>query len=314
MKLKLSFALAGLLLCVAPGPAYADAVLLLAEPYGRAGSLNPSGHVGVYLTRVCAESPTVLRRCRAGETGAVISRYNRAGDFDWAAIPLIPYLYGVDRAEDVPDVTTPEAVVALRDAYRRVHLREVAPDTESGAAPLGNWHQLVGASYDRNIIALSVPTTPGQDDAFIADMNTRENRHRFRLLFRNCADFARDVINHYHPGAIRGTSFADLGVTTPKQIAKKLVRFGTRLPEEGLTAYLIPQIPGNRPDSGRARGVMESLVKSKKYVVPLAIVQPWVPVGLAAGYLVSGRFNPHRFATDTLGPIELERRARHATR
>jgi hypothetical protein len=40
--------------------------------------------------------------------------------------------------------------------------------------------------------------------------------------------------------------------------------------------------------------------------VPLAIVQPWVPVGLAAGYFATGRFNPHRHATRALTPIELE--------
>lgn len=302
-----------LLIGLVPGRANADVVLLLAEPYGRAGSLNPSGHVSLYLTRVCAETATVLRRCRDGEAGAVVSRYNRAGDFDWAAVPLIPYLYGVERAEDAPVLAAPEAVAALREAYRRAHLLDIVPDTEAGEAPASNWHQLIGASYDRNIIALSVRTTPEQDDAFIAEMNGADNRHRFSLLFRNCADFARDVVNRYHPGAIRGSSIADLGLTTPKQIAKKFVGFGSRRPEMELTAYLIPQIPGNRPDSGRARGVMESLVKSKKYVVPLAIVQPWVPIGLAAGYLASGRFNPHSHLTDRFEPSEIERRAQLAS-
>jgi hypothetical protein len=301
-----------LLVGVMPGRANADVVLLLAEPYGRAGSLNPSGHVGVYLTRVCAETPVVLRRCRDGEAGVVISRYNRVGAFDWAAIPLIPYLYGVERAEEAPAAATPETVAALRDAYRRTYLLDLVPDTQVGGAPLGNWHQLIGASYDRNIIALSVRTTPEQDDAFIAEMNAADNRHRFSLLFRNCADFARDVVNRYHPRAIRGSSIADLGLTTPKQIAKKFVGFGSRRPEVELRGYLIPQIPGNRSDSGRARGVMESVVKSKKYVVPLAIVQPWLPVGFAAGYLAHGRFNPHSYVTDTFEPIEIERRAQLA--
>jgi hypothetical protein len=99
---------------------------------------------------------------------------------------------------------------------------------------------------------------------------------------------------------------ADLGFTVPKQIANALVRYGARRPDAGLAAYLIPQIPGNRRDSRRARGVFESLLKTKKYSVPLAIVQPWVPVGLVAGYVATGRFNPHRHAT-RVTPIELER-------
>jgi hypothetical protein len=298
-----------LLTSLVPVAAQADVVLLLAEPYGRAGSFNPSGHVGVYLTRVCADTPIVLRRCREGEAGVVISRYNRVSGFDWAAIPIVPYLYAVERAEDVPAVAEPETVAALRDAYRRAHLLDVVPDLATGGPPVGNWHQLVGAAYDRNIIALSIRTTPDQDDAFIEEMNAAPNRHRFSLLFRNCADFARDVVNHYYPRAIRGNAVADLGVTTPKHIARKFVDFGSRRPGAGLTVSLIPQIPGNRADSGRARGIMESLVKSKKYVVPLAVVQPWVPVGLAAGYLVSGRFNPHKYVSEALAPADVERRA-----
>ncbi len=303
-----------LFLCLCADRAHADVVLLLAEPYGRRGSFNPTGHVGVYLTRVCAATPTLLRRCREGETGTVISRYNRVGDLDWAAIPLIPYLYAVERATDVPGFATPDKVLALRDEYRRGHLREIAPDSNSPSQgpPTGHWTQLVGAVYDRQIDAFSVKTTAAQDDALVEELNGGPNRRQFNLLFRNCADFARDLINRYHPRAIRSSFIADLGFTTPKQLAKSLVSYGARRPDAELTAYLIPQIPGNRRDSGRARGVLESLLKTKKYAVPLAVVQPWVPIGLATGYVATGRFNPHRYATRTFEPVELERYARLA--
>ncbi len=293
-------------------PAEADVALLLAQPFGRSGALNPTGHIGVYLTRVCAATPTVLRRCQAGETGVVISRYNRVGDFDWVAVPLIPYLYAVEQAVDVPAFASRDTVLALRDSYRRSHLRQVAPDSAAGASPVGHWMQLVGAVYDRQIVAFSVRTTPAQDDELIAELNAGENRRRFNILFRNCADFARDLINRYYPRAIRSSFVADLGFTTPKQIAKGLVRYGTQRPELGLSAYLIPQIPGNRPDSGRARGVLESFVKTKKYAVPLTMVEPWVPVGLAAMYLVRGRFNPHQFAMQSYQPNDVEAHARLA--
>ena len=39
------------------------------------------------------------------------------------------------------------------------------------------------------------------------------------------------------------------------------------------------------------RGVLESLVKTKGYVVPIAILQPYVMVGIAVTYLTSGRFD-----------------------
>jgi len=54
----------------------AQGALLLEEPYGLFGAFNPTGHNAVYLQRVCAETPTHLRRCRPGELGAVIARYS----------------------------------------------------------------------------------------------------------------------------------------------------------------------------------------------------------------------------------------------
>jgi len=35
------------------------------EPFGNFGDMNPTGHAAIYLNRVCAETPTQLRRCEA---------------------------------------------------------------------------------------------------------------------------------------------------------------------------------------------------------------------------------------------------------
>src|ERR1700734_1358222 len=83
--------------------AYGNVALLIEEPYGFFGSINPTGHSAIYLNRVCAETPTKLRRCGPGETGVVISRYSRIKKLDWGAMPLLPYLYAVEKAEDVPE-------------------------------------------------------------------------------------------------------------------------------------------------------------------------------------------------------------------
>ena len=287
-------------------PARGDVVLLLAEPYGRGAGFNPTGHVGIHLTRVCADTPFTLRRCRDGELGAVISRYNKLGRFDWAALPLMPYLYGVDQAADVPETTTPAEVLAIRHAYRRTHLQDIFPD--ASAERDTRWMQLVGAAYDRQLVGIALRTTGEQDDLLIEAFNARENHPRFNVLFRNCADFARDLINtHYYPGALRSNVVADLGVTTPKQVARSLARYGRAHPDAGMRAYVIAQIPGYRKPSPRARGVLESLLRVKKYSIPLVAVQPWVPVGLAAGYLATGRFDPHRLASQSLAPHDLER-------
>ena len=82
--------------------AHGGAALFVEEPYGSFGGFNPTGHAAVYLSHVCAESPVKLRPCAEGETGVVISRYHRVGGYDWLAIPLIPYLYAVERADQIP--------------------------------------------------------------------------------------------------------------------------------------------------------------------------------------------------------------------
>ena len=75
--------------------ARAGVTLLLEEPFGTFGGMNPTGHSAVYLSHVCAATPVSLRRCHEDEYGVVISRYHRVGGYDWIAIPLLPYLYAV---------------------------------------------------------------------------------------------------------------------------------------------------------------------------------------------------------------------------
>src|ERR1017187_10047167 len=82
---------------------HSQAALLMEEPYGFFGTLNPTGHIAIYFGNICAETPVELRRCQPGELGAVIARYQGIRGYDWVAIPLIPYLYSVEDPSDVPD-------------------------------------------------------------------------------------------------------------------------------------------------------------------------------------------------------------------
>src|ERR1700681_2441383 len=97
----------------------ASATLLLEEPYGKLGFFTSTGHAAVYLSGVCAETALTLRPCAPGELGAVISRYDGVGAYDWVAIPLIPYLYAVEHIDDIPLFADPKIVNFLRDQYRR---------------------------------------------------------------------------------------------------------------------------------------------------------------------------------------------------
>jgi hypothetical protein len=276
------------------GLARASATLLLEEPYGKLGFFTATGHAAVYLSGVCAATPLVLRPCRAGELGSVISRYDGVGGYDWVAIPLIPYLYAVERADDIPLFVDPKMVTFLRDQYRRKHLEAVAPDRDNGETPGGNWYELVGSSYDRTVYAFEIETTPAQDRAFIEEYNSSPNRSHFRTVSHNCADFAKDVINFYYPRALHRSVVADVGITTPKQMAKTLIKYSARHPHLEFSRFVIPQIPGSVSRSTPVHGVVESFLKSKKYMVPSAVASPIFAGCVVAVYVGTGagRFNP----------------------
>lgn len=286
--------------------ARADAALLMEEPYGMFGGINPTGHAAIYLNHVCAESPTRLRLCRADEPGVVISRYHKISGYDWIAIPLVPYLYAVERAEDVPSTADPALVAQLRDAYRREHLIDLVPDISSGEkageAPDGNWTQLVGVSYIRKIYGFQIETTPEDDERFIAKYNDSRNESHFNLFFRNCADFSRTLLNFYYPHAIRRNFFVDLGITTPKQVARSLTKYAKRHPDLDFSTFVIPQIPGSIDRSHRVNGVVEAMLRSKKYVVPLVVLSPHLTAGMVVAYLADGRFTPPKDAPKELLP------------
>jgi hypothetical protein len=272
-----------------PAYGHASVALLMEEPYGAFGAVNPTGHAAIYFNHICADSPTMLRPCHDGEFGAVISRYHKIDGYDWLAIPLVGYLYAVDSPSDVPQTVDKEKVFALRDAYRKQHLLDLAPDNHKGRSPKGEWTELVGSSYDRTIHGFQIDSTAAQDARFIATFNDRRNVGHFNLLFHNCADFSRVVLDIYLPDAIHRNFIADVGLMTPKQVARSLVSYGKKNPELNMTAFVIPQVPGSMPRSHLVDGVAESLVKSKKYLLPMTILAPELTGGVVVAYLVDGR-------------------------
>jgi hypothetical protein len=272
------------------GRAHGDVALLVEEPYGFFGSVIPTGHSAIYLNHICAATPTMLRRCQPGESGVVISRYSRVQKLDWVAIPLIPYLYSVERTEDVPEWADAAAVKQMRQEYATTHLDSLASGNKEFDRKYA-WSQLLGAAYIRKIYCFKIATTDAQDDRLIAEYNAKANRGLFNLVTNNCADFAKRVINFYYPQAAKRSVSADLGITTPKQIAKSLTAYAHHHDDLELSEIIIPQIPGSIHRSHTPRGVVESLLKTKKYALPIAVLQPYFLAGVAATYFTMGRFN-----------------------
>jgi hypothetical protein len=300
-----------LVLAICATRARADAALLMEEPYGEFGRYNPTGHSAIYLNHLCAESPVKLRACRPDEHGVVISRYHRIDGFDWIAIPLVSYLYAVDEVKDIPLTADAELESRLRDEYRRRHLLQIAPNVSEkwGDIPNGNWIQLVGASYDRKIYGFQIQTTPQQDRHLIALFDKRRNISHFNLLFHNCADFSRDLLNNYYPHAVHRNFLVDFGLTTPKQDARSLTKYAKRHPELAFSTFVVRQVPGSIPRSKPTEGILESLVKSKKYAAPLLLLSPELVAGMVTVYLIDGRFHLPAPDPEVTVPLQTETNA-----
>jgi hypothetical protein len=210
--------------------------------------------------------------------------------YDWVAIPLIPYLYAVDSPDKAPHQVDQEAVNRLRERYKEVRLGEWGENLPKGSFFYGGWTELAGTAYDRRTYAFRFLTTRRQDEKLIARFNALPNHSHFNILFNNCADFDRMILEQYFPGKFHRTIFPDAGITTPKRLAYGLVQYSKKHPEMQLTVLEIPQVPGYRHRSRADRGVAESIV-TNGYVIPIVILNPYVAAGLLADYLVRGRYH-----------------------
>ena len=231
--------------------ASAQAALLLEQPYGFFGAINPTGHAAVYLENICADSPVHLRMCGPKESGVVVSRYKGMAGYDWMAIPLVPYLYAVDDPSLVPASADADTVFRMRNDYREKHLDDLGRALPEGGFFSGGWTELSGAAYDRRMFAFRFATTRSQDEALVTKLNARDNKSHFNMLFNNCSDFDRLILNNYFPAKFGRSLFPDAGITTPKHITYTLKKYGVKHPEAELAIYAIPQIPGSRRKMSR---------------------------------------------------------------
>jgi len=140
--------------------ARADVTLLLEEPYGAFGGMNPTGHAAVYLSRVAPTprfpSGDVFQAKPAPSSAVTIGSAVTTGSRFPSFHTFMPCsAYAVQRTDQVPAWTSEEQIASLRDSYRRAWLEQVAPDNGDGTTPDGDWDQLIGEAYDRTISTAS---------------------------------------------------------------------------------------------------------------------------------------------------------------
>ncbi|HEX4948301.1 MAG TPA: hypothetical protein VFZ34_16625 [Blastocatellia bacterium] len=272
--------------------ARADVSFFLQEAVGFAARWNSAGHASVHLSNVCTDNYTQLRPCRAGERGVVLSSFRDLGaeeNYEWIAVPLVPFLYGVVDERDVPLYVNEKILAALRERYRRTQMLELIP-----VANDGYWQHLVGAALTRDIYAFTVTTTPEQDAAFIAAFNRAPNVNHFRQLSNNCTDFAARVLNQFYPNSARRDWLNDFGTITPQAIAKSFAKFAQKNPDLQLRVTRYTQAHGTLRRSQTARKLTQEALSSPKYLAPLLYWQPYIAAGFAGSYFLFGRFDPER--------------------
>ncbi len=287
---RAAFLAAGALL--ASTAARASLTVLVGEPFGNFGTMMPVGHTAIYLDHLCADGPLKLRECLPGEPeGVVVARYHRIGQSDWIASPVLEFLYATQDLSSIPTYVTPELAWDLRQRYRQKYLEALVPDGTERDKATDEWWETAGVAYNRRIWGYQVDTTAAQDLAFLQAMNADPNHHLYHLRKTNCANFAADLVNLYFPGTVRsGDHVADMGLMTPKQVARCVYKLGLHDPSLHLRVLEIQQVPGSLRRSRPVRGSWEAALKTKRYLFTLLALQPEIPLVGSILYAIHGRW------------------------
>lgn len=265
---------------------HADVNLFIEAPINFLGHVSSTGHAALMIQDLCSDDHVHIRWCRAGEDGTVISRYKGIDGYDWVAMPPGPYLFAVDAPSEIPETASIADLTLLRAQYRTTHPGGFTHDPPDDA-----WVQLLGASYRRQIVCIHLHTTAAQDRRLMQWLNGRPDRTHFNFFFSNCADFARQMLDQLFPRAVHRNLLFDLGMTTPKQLESSIHHYAMRHPQVRFEVYELPQIPGDVPRSGHIYGVTEGFVKTKFYLLPIAILDP-IGIGSVAALGIAD----HRYA------------------
>lgn len=295
--MKFSLVIFLFLLLIIPTKVKADVSLLLHEATGYSGEMTGAGHVTVYLSNLCTDPPLALRQCREDEPkGIVIATYpafgGANGDYKWFAMPFLAYLYGVDTEREIPLYANGKIRTLLRETNRAKYLSKVIePVSEDKTAPAGRWGGVVGATMNRDLYAFTVKTTAEQDARFLEKYRASPKGNDFNVMFKNCADFTRGVLNFYFPGSASRDFINDMGMTTPKALARSFKKYAAGRPDLMFHITKYPQIDGTILRSFGNRNFTETAFTSKKYVITQALTMPTLLPMFAGTYFLTGYFS-----------------------
>jgi len=287
-----------LLFALAPFRASADVGVILNESLDESmDRITGSGHMAVYFSRICADTPTKLRLCAPGESGSVMSTYINIGEnhsFQWNIVPLNVYLYGVEDPVNRPLFASYKIKHALEERYRLNYLAGLCDTPACQTSNKSEWREMVASTLIRGMYLFVVDTSVEQDRALIVEFNNAPNENHFNGATNNCADFVRRIVNTYFPHAASRDVLNDFGMTSPKAVARTFTHYAQRHPELNLRVMHFAQVPGTIKRSRDVRAGTEQLLRSKKLLIPMTVFAYEALPVVAASYVITGRFNPEK--------------------
>jgi hypothetical protein len=286
--------------------ASAEVSLVLHESLGEGGSWTRGGHVSLYFSNLCAETPVKVRACREGETkGVHISRYDGISEipYDWVAVPDIPFLYGVENENEIPLVVTKQAEFLLKKRYYDKHLSAFLPRKTGEKNPLvGPWTQTLGATNRRQIYMLTFKSTPKDDANVVRRLNSEPNKSDFDYVRRNCSHFVESLLHEYFPERFRKEN-RRFKAMSPKRAAFYLATALRTRPELEYRVSRLTQNPGSYKLSETNLYPSEILYKNRKFAIPLLILKPFV---VPAAWLYNNLFRRFELFGEYMGFFNAE--------
>lgn len=290
--------LATLCLALATPRSSADVGVILNESLDESmDRITGTGHMAVYFSRICADTPTKLRLCGPGESGSVMSTYINIGEdrpVEWNIVPLNIYLYGVEDPRNRPIFGSYKIKHALEERYRENYLSGLCDTPACQTSGKAEWREMVAATLIRGMYMFVVDTSVDEDRQLIEEFNNAPNENHFNGATNNCADFARRVVNTYFPHAANRDVLNDFGMTSPKAVARTFTHYAQRHPELNLRVMHFAQVPGTIKRSSEVRAGSEQLFRSKKLLIPMAVFANEALPVVVASYVLTGRFNPEK--------------------
>jgi hypothetical protein len=132
-------------------------------------------------------TPVELRVCEPGENGVVLTNYIFGEDrsFEWNAIPLNLYLYGVEDESARPIYASTKVRWMLQERYRQKYMASLCTGN-CATNPNALWRETVAATFIRDIYMFTVKTTPEQDRILIEKLNRSGNVGHYHGMTNNC--------------------------------------------------------------------------------------------------------------------------------